>query len=211
MQDLANLNLGERQVLGARDNNVAQAARAAAVPDKAKKTQTPTQEPDVIELSSDSEGENEGQKKGVVRLTKATQLIQLVRRTRETTDNVALARVVREFSELLESSRSRTLTKEGFAFLDALYKQLADPSVFIVPLRTSKRQQSAQQENNDRRARTNKLLTLRRDVTQAKSNKQVAKLVAEFGATVDKTKNRTITKDSIAFLDSLGTSLRALS
>lgn len=203
MGDLAKLNLGERPILGNRDNNVVQ-------PDKPKNFHAASQD-DVAVLSSGSE--NEGQKKAVVRLTKASQLVHLTRLVRETTDNVALSRVVREFKEVLDSSRSRTLTKEGFAFLDALYKQLADPSVYVVPMRTSRKQydQENLDDGNARRARMTKLLALRHEVIQAKSNKKLAQLVSEFGICIDKSKNRTVTKDSIAFLDGLSSTLRALS
>ena len=213
MDDLANLRLGDRPILGSRDKNVVQRADGhVAKPQKPKMPPAPSQD-DVVVLSNGSA--TESQKKGVVRLTKASQLMHLTRLVREATDNVALSRIVREFADLLDSSRSRTLTKEGFTFLDTLYKQLADPSVYVVPMRTSRKQNYAPQENvdewNSRAARVHKLLLLRRKVTQTKTNKGLAQLVAEFGTCIDKSKNRTITKDSIAFLDQVASALKALS
>jgi casein kinase 1 len=209
------MDLKDRLVLGRRDHNVAQpAAPAAAKQGRPTKKSEATSEDQLTRVDF-SDDEEYGQKKGVMRLTKATQLVALTRRVRETTDNVALAGVVRDFTEVLDSSRSRTLTKEGFAFLDALYKQLADPSVYVVPIRTSRRQVSLQQENKSegdaRRAKVNKLITLRQDVVKAKSNKQLANIVLDFGATIDKAKARTVTKDSIMFLDHLTATIRSLS
>lgn len=220
-----------RQVLGKRDNNQLPAARPAVAANAkdqnglaGKKKALPLSDDEVIELSSDSDMDSDrdttagggggGQKKAVLRLSKATQLMHLVRLTRDATDNLELARLVREFTEVLESSRSRTLTKEGFAFLDALYKQLADPSVYIVPMRTSRRLQD-QQENRDagdvRRSKMTKLVALKRDVVQAKTNKRIAQLVSEFGTTIDKSKGRTLTKDALGFLESLQATIRVLS
>lgn len=219
MHDLMKMDINDRLVLGRRDHNVPPPAAAPAKPERPAKKAAPAPSDDhiVYEISDDEEGGSEGQKKGVMRLTKAVQLIQLTRRVQDTTDNVALARVIRDFVELLDSSRSRTLTKEGFAFLDAVYKQLADPSVYVVPIRSSRKQHlSSQSENNvpegvARKEKTMKMLTLKRDVLKARGNKDLAKLTLEFGATIDKSKNRTITKDSVAFLDALADRARALS
>ncbi|KAI0685806.1 CK1/CK1 protein kinase [Cytidiella melzeri] len=209
LRGLTNLDLKDRQALGRRDNNIARDPHVA----KPAVKKLPGVSDERVVLDSTSADEGESQKRGVMRLTKATQLTQLTRRIRDATDNVALARVVREFTEVLDSSRSRTLTKEGFAFLDALYKQLADPSVFVMPMRTSRKQQ--QQENDvpegdARRAKMNKMLRLRQEAAQAKNNKQLAQLVSEFGTTIDKSKSRSITKDSIAFLDILASTAREL-
>lgn len=201
------LNLADRQVLGRRDHNV---LPPADKPKPAKKKSTG----DVVRLDLSHDTNTDSQKAGVMRLTKATQLGGLTRRVRDTTDNLALARVVREFRDVLESSRSRTLTKEGFAFLDALHKQLADPSVFVQPMRTSRRLQQLSTQapgGVTREAKVTKLVTLRRDVAKAKSNRQLAKLVSEYGTTIDQSKGRTITKDSILFLQELADSVRALS
>ncbi|KAI0087784.1 kinase-like protein [Irpex rosettiformis] len=205
MQDLVRMDIKDRLALGRRDNNVPQ-----AVPTKPnrppKKVASSSDDRVVYDISSGDE--SEGQKKGVMRLAKATQLTQLTRRARDSRDNIALARVIREFVELLDSSRSRILTKEGFSFLDSLYKQFADPSVYVVPIRSSRRQHLSSQSENipegvARKEKTMKMLALRRDVLKAKSNKDLAKLILDFGAIIDKSKSRSITKDSIAFLESI--------
>lgn len=167
-------------------------------------------------MISDDEDENEpmGQKAAVTRLPKAAQLAQLARRVPDATDNAMLARVTRDFADVLQSSRSRTLTKEGFAFLDALYKQLADPSVFAVPLRTSRTRSGTAQEHapeaDARRIKMDVLFRLRRDVAQARSNRALAKMVTDFGACIDKSKGRTLTKDALGFLDGLVGALRTV-
>lgn len=207
LQDLAKLTLAEpRQILGERGNNVPNAARPAKATDTKKKAAAPSSGNEgVIVISSD--GENGTAERGAARLTKAAQLLRLSRAASEATDNVMLSRVVLEFTEILETSRSRALTKEGFTVLDALYKQLADPSVYAVPLRTSRTRSGTQQETvpeaDARRVKMDKLFILRRDVRQARSNRMLAKMVSDFGACIDKSKGRTLTKDALAFLSGL--------
>ncbi|KIP08079.1 hypothetical protein PHLGIDRAFT_104812 [Phlebiopsis gigantea 11061_1 CR5-6] len=208
LQDLAKLTLAEpRQILGERGNHVPNAARPVKATDAKKKAAAPSSEGEgVIVISSDVEN-GTAEKGAVVRLTKAAELLRLSRAASEATDNVMLSRIVREFTEILESSRSRALTKEGFTVLDALYKQLADPSVYAVPLRTSRTRSGTQQETvpeaDARRVKMDKLFILRRDVRQARSNRMLAKMVSDFGACIDKSKGRTLTKDALAFLDGL--------
>lgn len=116
--------------------------------------------------------------------------------------------------QVLQTHRSRTLTKEAFAFLDALYKQLADPSVYVRPMRTSLPRDSAEARENApvqrRYAKQNNLWLLRRDVARARNNQAIAQMVVEFGATINKSSGRTITKDAFAFLDGLSERLRTL-
>ncbi|KAH9947624.1 CK1/CK1 protein kinase [Amylocystis lapponica] len=201
------LAIGERQVLGAR-NEVANGVRQVAVADAQKPAGRPSDEVIVI---SDDDDENAP---AAVRLPKAVHLAKLVRIVPEATDNVALARVVHEFVAVLQESRSRTLTKEGFAFLDALYKQLGDPSVYIQPLRTSRTRNSTQEEAapeaEPRHVKMNKLFALRRDVRQADSNKILARMVVDFGTVINRSKGRTVTKDAFGFLEELAVRLRAL-
>ena len=180
MQDLAKMNITDRLVLGRRDNNVPKAAPAKPAQPQ-KKIQAVSDDNILYEVGSDNE--SEGQKKGVMRLTKATQLNQLTRRVRDATDNVTLARIVRDFVELLDSSRSRTLTKEGFTFLDSLYKQLADPSVYIVPIRTSRKQHLSTQSENlpDVVARKQKTMKMRRNRLTFCSTQQKSVLFREIG------------------------------
>jgi len=66
---------------------------------------------------------------------KALRLNQLAEKASSATENKSLAAIVKEFSEVLKMNSSRTLTREAFYFLDVLYKQLDDPSVFIEPTR----------------------------------------------------------------------------
>ena len=156
-----------------------------------------------------------------MRLTKAAQLTALTRKVQDATDNVLLARVVRDFVDVLESSRSRTLTKEGFAVLDALHKQLADPSVFVAPLRTkAPLRASGASENDDagalggretRQGKMNKLYRLGIEVRGAGSNTQLAGMVVEFGKVIDKSSGRTVTKDGFGFLNALAARIEALS
>lgn len=124
LNGLGNLNLGDRVVLGDRRNidNAIQKAR--------QEVHKP--EPDhCIVISSDSEDDAAN-----VATPKAQKLNKLTKRALAATDNAALSDIVFEFSRVLKSYMSRSLTKEGFAFLDALYKQLEDPSVFdVTPLR----------------------------------------------------------------------------
>ena len=210
LKDLARLDLGkQRQVLGNRENIPRPGPAAGAEVKKTKDVQ-----PNVIVISDDDENVRAlGQKEAMLHLPKAAALVQLARRVPDATDNVLLARVVRDFVDVLQSSRSRTLTKEGFVFIDALYKQLSDPSVFIVPMRASRtRSEHAQEEAPEadaRRIKLGKLLQLRKDVVAAKSNRAVAKTVVEFGACIDKSKGRTLTKDALGYLEDLVCALRA--
>ncbi|KAG2145866.1 kinase-like domain-containing protein [Suillus clintonianus] len=145
-----------------------------------------------------------------VRTKKASQLQKLKLSVLDSTDNAELAIAVEEFAKFLQLG-SKTLTKEGFAFLDALYKQLADPSIFVHPLRTLR---SATQE--DTRApqpahvKLGVVARLRREVGTASSNRVLANLVADFGAVTNKSSGRTITKDGFAFLEGLAARLQAL-
>lgn len=215
LKDLARLQLGtQRQVLGNRGNlpRPAPGAPAAAPGAPSKKPAAPAAaavaDPEVVVISDDENAAPLGQKAAVTRLPKAIALTQLTRRVAGATDNVMLARVVRDYADVLQSSRSRALTKEGFAFLDALYKQLSDPSVFVVPLRNSRTrsdhaQEEAAGEADARRIKMDKLAKLRKDVLLSRSNRAIAKTVADFGAVIDKSKGRTLTKDALGFLDDL--------
>jgi casein kinase 1 len=145
------------------------------------------------------------------RVTKAARITKLTQAAGQAMDNRVLAQITADFVKVLQSSNSRTLTREGFAFLDALHKQLADPSVFIVPLRTSKARSSRYQRQEptdlpveeavqERRSRLN---ILRASVAKAQDNKSLAKLIAEFGTLIDKVAGRKLTKDGLAFLENM--------
>ncbi|PSR70552.1 hypothetical protein PHLCEN_2v13591 [Hermanssonia centrifuga] len=210
------LALAQRPVLG----NVANAPhppRPSPVlvnGDKARKKPVSQELEKVIVISSDGENGGLGQKAAAMRLPKAIQLGTLARMVPDATDNLALARLIRNFVDILESSRSRSLTKEGFTFLDALHQQLADPDVYVVPLRTSRTRTETlldtAPEADARRAKMDRLFRLRRDVGAAKSNRMLAKMVTEFGTCIDQSKGRTITKDALGFLHGLSDTLRAM-
>lgn len=206
LNDLAKLQLDPpRPILGDQTNVPAPARK-----DNAKKPR------DIISLSDSSE---EGRPKPngqplpprtPVRTRKASQLQKLRYSVLDSTDNAALAVAVEEFTEFLQMG-SKTLTKEGFAFLDALYKQLADPSIFVHPLRTLR---SANREDNQApqpaHVKLGVVARLRREVGTASSNRVLANLVADFGAVTNKSSGRTITKDGFAFLEGLAARLQAL-
>ena len=207
LYDLANLQLGDRRVLGERNTDAnkprGHGHAAGRLP------------PNVIIISDgDGDGdENAGPAKppSGTRMTKAMHLNKIARSVSNTHDNSNLAAVVEEFVDLLQASRSRTLTKEGFAVLDALHKQLADPSVFIQPLRTSRSSEgSAAHAPEPRNVKMTKLLQLRAGVAQAADNRALARMVAEFGAVINKSNGRTITKDAFGFLENLADRLRTL-
>lgn len=232
LNGLANMQLGERQVLGVRDNLVNRDTNAA--PKDGKKggkppKPSPPKSKEVINLISDDEGsrdENARAAPAAGRLTKAARLAQIAREVAAATDNVALARLVRDFARTMEENRSRMLTKEGFAVLDALHKQLGDPSVFVAPLRTKARASGASEIGDGngngngeadasgretRQGKMNKLWRLGLDVRGAASNAQLAGMVAEFGKVIDRSSGRTVTKDGFGFLNGLATRIEALS
>ena len=221
LHGLVNLHVAERPadrtVLGVRNPNEAP-AKAVAKPGKADK---PKPKPPVHDHDLDDSDEvivissgDENSARPERRLPKAEQLNKLIVRLPDVTDNIALARVVRDFSNILQSSRSRTLTKEGFKVLDAIHTQLSDPSVYVVPLRTlrsrTSQNQNESREAEARRVKMNKLFSLRREVGFAKDNKTLAKMITEFGTVIDQSNGRTMTKDAFGFLDGLAGKLRAL-
>ncbi|KAI0700367.1 CK1/CK1 protein kinase [Cerioporus squamosus] len=225
LNGLANMQLGgspgERQVLGERPNLVNR--DSPAPPKDAKGKGKSPAKADVIDLTTSSDEENANARAGV-RLTKAAHLAQLAREMNAATDNRALARLVREFVRVMQENRSKMLTKEGFAVLDALHKQLGDPSVFVAPLRTTRARASgngSQNENGNgngsaagaetRQGKMNKLWRLGVDVRGAGSNAQLAKLVAEFGAVINRSSGRTVTKDGFGFLNGLAARMETLS
>jgi casein kinase 1 len=211
LQGLAQLNINretsERPVLGDKMNVKNSGGNECLLLKK----------PDVAEIIVISDGGRWAAEPGpaVHRYTKAAQITKLTRAAGQAADNRVLAQLTGDFVKVLQSSNSRTLTREGFAFLDALHKQLADPSVFIVPLRTSKTRSQQQQEGegegegenppvgdavHERRSRLN---VLRASLANAQDNKSLAKLIAEFGTLIDRAAGRKLTKDGMAFLESM--------
>lgn len=204
LEDLANLRLEDNdKVIGER-TQVANAVQHAR--EEASKG--------VIDISNDEEEDSSK------RLPKARQLARLTDKVSQATENIVLSKLVIEFVEVLEATYSRSLTIEGFSFLDALYKRLADPSVYVQPLRTSKRtgKENSNKENpvdtedpaTKRRAKLGKLLVLKGEVTRAQSNKAVAKCIKEFGAEIDKSKGKYLNKNAIEVLHALGDKLQEM-
>ena len=133
-----NLNLEPQHVLGDR-TNVQNAMRKAKEDAKieAQKFESPKNAgsggTNIIVVTSGSESNDTVPMR--FQPPKAVRLGDLSRRAATASDNQALARLVKEFVEVLRMNSSRTLTREAFAFLDVLYKQLDNPSVFIQPTR----------------------------------------------------------------------------
>ena len=169
-----------------------------------------TNDDNIIEINSDSEdGESAPQKPMI---PKRVRLIKLTKRAAAATDNKGLSELVLEFIEVLQSNSSRTLTKEAFDFLDALYKQLADPSVFIVPLRwvymdnlidkpdridrtsRSRSSNTSTEESEPLHIKRGTVARLRKEVKAVSSNRKLAGMVAEFGKVTNRSSGRTITK-----------------
>ncbi|KAF7365284.1 Dual specificity kinase 1 [Mycena venus] len=208
LHDLTNLDLGD-PVLGDREtvHEAVRKAKDAAKDDSSKDSQSV----EVIDITSDSEDDDTIPPPHLT--PKAYKLTKLTKRASEAADNLTLSVLVVEFVDLLKSYTSRTLTKEGFAFIDTLYKQLADPSVFVLPLRTSRQRssdKSLQQEKEPAHVKLGVVARLRREVLAAQSNKTLAKMVEDFGQVTNKSNGRTITKDGFAFLEGVAERLKVL-
>lgn len=147
---------------------------------------------------------------------KARRIYLLRTKVSAATDNTTLSKLVLEFVEVLEGTFSKSLTVEGFAFMDALYKQLVDPSVFVQPMRTSKRSGSSATDSQDAdglakgRARRGRLANMKTDVERADTNKALAGLVKGFGVEIDSSKGKTLPKPAFDFLHALGTRLNEI-
>ncbi|KIK85595.1 hypothetical protein PAXRUDRAFT_831959 [Paxillus rubicundulus Ve08.2h10] len=216
LQGLAKLQLNNRPAL-VDQTNVPPVAQTGAQAGKlgARK------DSEVIEFSSDSSVDHPAQEppgklppRTPVRTKKATRLFVLRRAVLDAIDNATLSEVVAEFTTFLrETGSSKTLTKEGFAFLDALYKQLGDPSVFVQPMRTSRTRSTKQDkpaEPQPAHVKLDLVARLKRDVARAQDNRALAQMVADFGTVTNRSSSRTITKDGYAFLEGLAAQLKAL-
>ena len=208
LDDLGRLRLEDSpKVLGDRTQiaNAVQQARAAV-----NKPSSDEADKDVIVISSEDEDDS------TKPIPKARRIYLLRTKVSAATDNPTLSKLVVEFVEVLEKTYSKSLTVEGFAFLDSLYKQLADPSVFVQPIRTSKRSGSSTTESQDSdalakgRARRGRLATLKGDVGNADTNKALAGLVKAFGSEIDSSKGKTLPKTAFEFLHALGTRLKEI-
>ncbi|KAF8908909.1 CK1/CK1 protein kinase [Gymnopilus junonius] len=215
LNGLGKLNLGTQAVLGDRTNVQAaiQKAKEDAKIDSTKQNgQAESGNSEPIVISSDSES-------GAVpplrrqAAPKAIRLNRLSDQASHATDNAALARLVGEFVDVLQMNSSRTLTKEAFYFLDVLYKQLDDPSVFIRPPRRTSRQHSFSElvpEKEPAHVKLGVVARLRQEVGKCQSNKALAVLVSDFAKVTNKSTGRTVTKDGFAFLEGLSERLKLL-
>lgn len=226
--DIANLNLNEHQIPGAKK------------PVKPKVIEQPREEPEkenavvpsaqppsnVIVVSGNESSPNGSESKTLqpaTRWSKAAALVRLTAKVSNAVDNVALARIVHDFVEVLQTNRSKALTKEGFAFLAALNKQLEDPSVFITnpevprPLRTrsgtrAQLKQAVDPVDDQRPGRGDKMWVLRKKIADAPpgmGNSQLAQMVSDFEAVVKKSSGRCVTSDGLAFLAGVEERLKA--
>jgi len=221
LDDLANLNLNDHQIPGAkkpgeqtnkptaRENDDKLQGEANKENDVIVK-----KEREVIVVSSGDESNTPPDKvKSGTRWSKAAALMKLASRVPKALHNSELADLVHEFLAILQSSRSKTVTREAFSFLEALQKQLRDPSIFIVNSRPSKpsrpsRTRSAKAREEQQKARTvvNKMWALSRDIANDKEfldNTRLANMIMDFEALVRKSSGRSVNKDGLAFLTSL--------
>ena len=215
LQDLAKLQLNQRPALTDQTNMRTTDTQVA-------KPNDVEEDGDIVDLTGNSTGgrRTPEQRKTIlprtpVRIKKSERLWKLRVALPKATDNAALSKIVAEFSTVLrETGTSKTLTIDGFCFLDALYRQLGDPAALVQPMRTSRTRSS----NLDQVAETQPayvkldlVARLKREVARAPDNKVLAQMVADFGAVTNRSSSRTITKDGFAFLEGLATRLRALS
>lgn len=161
--------------------------------------------------------------------SKAVLLADLSSRAAKATDNEALSSLVQEYVKVLQMNSSRTLTKEASRFLDTLYKQLDDPSVFVQPTRYAlyvfmiasckvltgdcgrlAKTRSMNEGTEPAHAKLAVVTRLRMEVRTASNNKAIGNLVAEFTKITNKSIGRTITKDGFMFLEGVSKRLSAL-
>ena len=208
LNDLGQLRLEDTpKVLGDR-KQIADAVQQAR--EAVNKPSSDDTEKEVIVISSSSGDEEDSTKP----IPKARRIYLLRTKVSAATDNATLSKLVLEFVEVLEKTYSKSLTVEGFAFLDTLYKQLGDSSAPAQPMRTSKRGGSSTMESQDGdglakgRARRGRLVALKGDVEKADTTKTLAGLVKGFGAEIDSSKGKTLPKTAFEFLHALGTRLK---
>jgi hypothetical protein len=216
LQDLTKLHLNNRPAL-ADQTNVPTPDTQVAKPNDTKEGG------DTIDLTTDSSGgrRTPEQPKNLpprtpVRIKKSERLWHLREAASKSADNTALSKVVAEFATVLkETGTSKTLTIEGFCFLDALYKQLGNPASLVQPMRTSRARSTVNldqdAESQPAYVKLDLVARLKREVARAPNNKALAQMVADFGAVTNRSSSRTITKDGFAFLEGLAARLQALS
>jgi casein kinase 1 len=222
LHNLAGLKLDARPILGdrTRDANTPPAQNGGSKPSKLplrkKASPAESQSQDTAGAASTDSGPAQARDKVPVdgkRMPKAAQLRVIASSVGKAIDNLALAHAVQDFVRILRDTSSRNLTLEGFAVLDALNKQLADPSVFVAPLRSRQALETGSTDAAARQPRytkANQLANLKRDAENARSNGDLAKVVSTFGILTNQSNGRTITKDGFAILDVLASQLKAL-
>jgi len=205
LHDLTNLQLGAQPVLGDR-TNIEEAVRNAK-----RKAQEPDSDRQAITISSGSDASDDDTIPPPFMTKKAYRISKLASKVPHATDNSALSNLIAEFVTVLKSNTSRTLTKDGFGFLDALVKQLADPSVFVIPMRYVKswavidkiltfmtavrtRSKDDQRSAEPANAKLGVVARLRREVGSARTNGRLAQMVQDFGNVTNRSSGRTITK-----------------
>jgi len=205
LKDLANLELVDRKVLGDR-KNIANAVKNEPDNRDVLKKAEPLER--VIEISSGSEGSVPPP----VVAPKAERLTRLTKAVSKATDNKAISQLVTEFVAVLQSNTARSLTKEGFAFLKALQKQLTDLSIFILPRRTTRTRSDDKEQlaSSSKEGKLGVIARLKEEVCTARGNDELANMVGEFeGVSLMRT-GRTVTKDGFAFLTGLAETLQKI-
>ena len=127
LNGLTRLDLGSRPVLVNNTNVLGQPRENQRSESDVKKG---TKASDVVEISD----------KEIVpglptrfALQKGRQLELLAKKVGTDACNEDLSKDVLEFVRVMQSNSGRTLTRPAFQFLDMLYKQLDNPSVFVQP------------------------------------------------------------------------------
>jgi casein kinase 1 len=117
---IAKLDLGDRPVLV--NNTKIIDAATQGTPEESENSR-----PDIKDAVETSDGDALPVLPRLV-LQKGQQLEQLAKSTRAATTNKELSKYVSDFIQVMQSNSGRTLTRPAFQFLDALYKQLDNPS-----------------------------------------------------------------------------------
>jgi casein kinase 1 len=193
LKDLAKLELADRKVLGDRKNIAGAVKKVDAKRETVKKEET---------IADTESGEIEPIRKAI---PKAVRLQRLSKSVSTATDNLELSGIISEFVAVLQSNSSRSLTKEGFVFLDALYKQLASPA---GTRRRRLKLDKVQVDEQD--TKLGVVARLKREVSVATESQMLAKMVAEFGGVTIKGSGRSVTKDGFGFLIGLAERLKEL-
>ncbi|KAI4518927.1 kinase-like domain-containing protein [Schizophyllum commune] len=223
LRGLQNLNLAppDREVLGDR-KNIQRAARQAEKKSSMASSETKNNSnmahSNTLVPSNDTNANSDvvyikRQSPAVGAAKKADLLRQLRVRVSSAATNEALAEIVAGFVEALRCNSSKTLTNAATDFLDALQKQLAQPSVFEVPVRTSQNSRASVMRTRSReesQAKLGILARLKHDVRTARNNAALAAMVDDFSKATNKTSGKTITKDGFAFLEGLSQRLKEM-